>query len=93
MKGTLRFHELHDELCNISNKVLSSTLRELISDGMVIRLEFECEHVNVVQYGLSEKGRSVIPILKLICEWSECSLRDPGDDSMGICSRCDHRNR
>lgn len=92
VKGTLRYHELHDELCNISSKVLSSTLKELVSDGMVVRSESGCAHVNAVQYGLSEKGRSVVPILKSICEWSEMFVRDSNDDSIGICRRCDHRD-
>ena len=47
--------------------VLSSTLKELIADGMVLRTSYD-EIPPRVEYQLTEKGTSVVPILQQICQ-------------------------
>ena len=59
---TLRYSELRKEMSNITDAVLASTLKELIRDKIVERKSFD-EIPPHVEYSLSEKGLSVVPIL------------------------------
>jgi len=54
----------------ISYKTLSSTLKELESDGLVHRKEYP-QIPPKVEYRLTERGRSLIPILDAMCEWGD----------------------
>ena len=54
---------------NITDAVLAQNLKELIADGMVKRVQFD-EIPPRVEYSLTEKGSSVVPILQNICRWS-----------------------
>ena len=44
-----------------------------------------------VEYVLTEKGKSVIPILQGICEWSGIFLKEDSDNQMAQCQKCAHR--
>lgn len=61
---TLRYSELRKEMSNITDAVLASTLKELIRDKIVERKSFD-EIPPHVEYSLSEKGLSVVPICKI----------------------------
>ena len=54
----------------ISHKTLSSVLKELEKDDLIIRKEY-AQIPPKVEYSLSEKGKSFIPILYSLCEWGE----------------------
>jgi len=66
--GTLRFGELKKNIPPISQKVLTQQLRELEFDGMVNRKTFP-EIPPKVEYYLSEKGCTLVPILDLLYTW------------------------
>ena len=68
-KKTLRYSELRAELVNITDAVLSTTLKALIADDIVSRKSYD-EIPPRVEYSLTEKGLSVMPILQSICDWS-----------------------
>lgn len=68
-KKTLRYSELRTELVNITDAVLSTTLKALIADDIVSRKSYD-EIPPRVEYSLTEKGLSVMPILQSICDWS-----------------------
>ena len=53
----------------ITDAVLASTLKELIADGIVKRQSFN-EIPPRVEYSLTEKGLSSIPLLHSICHWA-----------------------
>lgn len=67
-KGILRYSELKKSLGNITHKMLSAQLKELEKDGLIIRNEYP-QVPPKVEYSLTEKGLSVMPLLNLICEW------------------------
>ena len=67
-KETLRYGELRSELVNVTDAVLSSALKELITDGMAQRRSYD-EIPPRVEYSLTDKGRSAVPILEGICRW------------------------
>lgn len=64
-KETLRYSELRREMGNITDAVLAVTLKELLRDGMIDRRSYD-EIPPHVEYTLSEKGRTAVPILQSI---------------------------
>lgn len=66
----LRFNELKRCIGNISFKTLSSTLKQLESDNLIVRIEYP-QIPPKVEYRLSERGKSLIPILDTICRWGQ----------------------
>lgn len=66
----VRFNELHKYIKTISYKTLSSTLKELEASGLVHREEYP-QIPPKVEYSLTEKGKSLIPILDQMCTWGE----------------------
>lgn len=70
----IRYNELKRRIGSISHKTLSLTLKELESDGLVARKEYP-QVPPKVEYRLSERGKSLIPVLDAMCEWGEMNRR------------------
>jgi len=68
--GVVRFNEMKKYIGGISFKTLSSTLKELESDRLVHREEYP-QIPPKVEYSLTERGKSLIPILDAMCEWGD----------------------
>lgn len=68
--GVVRFNEMKKYIGQISYKTLSSTLKELENDKLVHREEYP-QIPPKVEYSLTERGRSLIPILDAMCDWGE----------------------
>lgn len=68
--GPKRTSEIKKEMPDITQKMLTQTLRELEEDGIITRTVFNQVPPKVV-YELSELGVSLQPILDQICEWGE----------------------
>lgn len=68
--GVVRFNEMKKYIGGISYKTLSVTLKELEADGLVHREEYP-QIPPKVEYSLTERGRSLIPILDSMCEWGD----------------------
>lgn len=66
----LRHNELHRHIETISFKTLSVMLKELISDNIIYRKEYP-QIPPKVEYSLTERGQSLIPILNMMCDWGE----------------------
>lgn len=64
----LRFGELAVRINVISRKVLTDQLKEMQTDGLIIREEFK-ELPPRVEYSLTEKGLALLPILYQLEEW------------------------
>ncbi|MDO5378835.1 MAG: helix-turn-helix domain-containing protein [Clostridia bacterium] len=90
-KGTLRYSSIRKEMANITDAVLASTLKELISDGIVKRQQFD-EIPPRVEYSLSEKGISVVPILQTICKWSGAYHKEDRENTLPQCQKCDYHH-
>ena len=67
---TVRFNELKRYLKNISDKTLSSNLKQLEADHLIIRKEYP-QIPPKVEYSLSERGRSLMDVLDQLCVWGE----------------------
>ena len=68
--GVVRFNEMKRYIRGISFKTLSATLKELEADQLVHREEYP-QIPPKVEYSLTERGRSLIPILDQMCTWGE----------------------
>lgn len=68
--GVVRFNEMKKYIGTISYKTLSVTLKELETDGLVHREEYP-QIPPKVEYSLTQRGKSLIPILDSLCEWGE----------------------
>ncbi|MCI8387851.1 MAG: helix-turn-helix transcriptional regulator [Clostridiales bacterium] len=66
----VRFNELKRYITGISYKTLSATLKELEADGLVDRKEYP-QIPPKVEYSLTDRGKSLIPILDQMCVWGE----------------------
>ncbi len=65
-----RFNELQRDLEGISQKVLTDSLQQMISDGLVYRKDYH-ELPPKVEYGLTELGRKMQPIIDVLAEFGE----------------------
>ncbi|MGN0362309.1 MAG: winged helix-turn-helix transcriptional regulator [Bilifractor sp.] len=90
-KGTLRYSGIRKEMRNITDAVLATTLKELIRDKLIRRKSYN-EIPPRVEYSLTDKGKSVVPILQSICEWSGIFYKENSDNLLAQCEKCDHRN-
>jgi DNA-binding HxlR family transcriptional regulator len=72
---TMRFSDLQRQFCDITRKMLTQQLRELEADRLVHR-EVYPQVPPKVEYSLTEKGKSIYPILDLMCAWGREYLRD-----------------
>lgn len=88
-KQVLRYSTLRREMGNITDAVLSAALKELIGDNIVCRRSYD-EIPPRVEYSLTEKGQSVIPILQSICRWSGAFHKEKNDNTLAQCRRCDY---
>lgn len=68
--GIVRFNEMQKYIGSISYKTLSINLKELETDGLVHREEYP-QIPPKVEYSLTERGKSLIPILDSMCEWGD----------------------
>ena len=64
----IRYNELHRQIAPVAYKTLSAQLQELEHDGLIIRKEYP-QIPPKVEYCLSKKGESLIPILDAMCKW------------------------
>ncbi len=67
-EGTQRFNALMSKITQISQKTLTNQLREMENDGLITRKCF-AEVPPRVEYSITEKGKSLFPILELMCKW------------------------
>lgn len=69
-EGTLRYNELKRGIPLITNIMLTQSLRELEKSYLIERKSFDSIPPHV-EYSLSERGKTLIPILRQIHEWGK----------------------
>lgn len=74
-EGVRRFGEILRFVHNASQRTLTNQLRELEKDGLIQRKVY-AEIPPKVEYCLTEKGKSLVPILEAMCEWGVNNCND-----------------
>jgi len=67
-EGTKRFNELKESMPGVTQKILTSQLRDLEDDFLVHR-EVYPEVPPKVEYSLTDCGQSLLPILEAMYHW------------------------
>ena len=70
LEGTKRYNELKRDVGNVTQRMLTKQLRELEDDGLIVRTVYPVVPPRV-EYSLSEKGRTLEPILLALRDWGE----------------------
>lgn len=69
----LRFKEMVEGIQGISARILTKQLKEMEADHLIVRKEFS-ETPPRVEYSLTERGRSLGPVLRAIAEWGRDNM-------------------
>ena len=77
-KQVLRYSELKRALGTITHKMLSTQLKELEKDDLIIRNEYP-QVPPKVEYSLSPRGLTLMPVLESLCKWGHEHIND-GDN-------------
>lgn len=85
--GTMRYSEIRKEVYNITDAVLGTMLKEMLADEIIDRKQYN-EIPLRVEYFLTPKGESAIPILQSICRWSETYAKADEDLVEPPCKKC-----
>ena len=72
-EGSLRYSELQKNIEKITQKMLTQQLRQLELDGLISRKVYPVIPPRV-EYSLTSKGRSLLPLLKNMAEWGSHHL-------------------
>lgn len=73
LTGPQRFSQIESAI-GISGRVLSERLKDLESEGIVVRSVFPETPVRI-EYSLTEKGKNLEPVLREIERWSQSYLK------------------
>jgi len=68
--GTIRYGILKKNIDGITHKMLSSQLKELENKSIIVRKEY-LQIPPKVEYSLTEKGQSLMPIVNAMCDWGK----------------------
>ena len=78
--GSKRFGQLDAIITGISRKILTEQLKELETSGLIIRTQYN-ETPPRVEYALSEKGKTLKPLMKAMCEWGTTHVMETNSKS------------
>jgi DNA-binding HxlR family transcriptional regulator len=73
--GIMRFNDIHKSIGDISQRMLSVTLRALEADGLIDRKIYP-EVPPRVEYRLTKSGESLIPHLESLVGWALANMQD-----------------
>lgn len=68
--NTMRYGELRKDIPHISDKMLTTQLRELEEDGYILRKVYAVVPPKT-EYSLTERGREVIPLITQIRDYGK----------------------
>ncbi len=69
-QGTLRYSQLQRKIPKATPKVLTSQLRDLEQDGLIVRAVYPTVPPKV-EYSLTSWGKRLIPVLDSLCDWGK----------------------
>ncbi len=69
----VRYGNLRRAVYGITNTMLANSLKDMENDGLVLRKQYDEMPVRV-EYSLTDKAKSLIPILLELKKWGEVNL-------------------
>lgn len=79
-----RFNALQRDLNPVTHKILSEQIQQMIDDGLVNRKDFH-ELPLHIEYSLTNKGKTLIPVIDAICDWGLENI-DPNKLKQTLCN-------
>lgn len=86
-EGPIRYGDFRNRLAGISDPVLSATLKSLIRHGIIERKSYDEMPVRV-EYCITEKGTSAIPVLEGLCRWTSLYGQEKKHKILVQCEDC-----
>lgn len=83
LSGPARFSELETRVEGISPNALTSRLRQLEDDGLVVAEPYQ-QRPTRHAYGLTDRGRELAGVLRLLAAWADTD----GDGDAAVHARC-----
>lgn len=83
--GIRRFDRIHERL-GITRHVLAGRLRKLEVDGVLRREPYQQRPVRY-EYKLTDKGKSLYPVLVTLMDWADAHVPAKGDSGVTLFSR------
>jgi DNA-binding HxlR family transcriptional regulator len=79
ISGPRRYNELRKEMPTVTERTLSLQLKQLDLDGIVKRKVYHKKPPMRVEYSLTDKGKTLIPVVEAIAEWGDAVVRAKAD--------------
>jgi DNA-binding HxlR family transcriptional regulator len=73
LKGTRRFQDLQESLTGVAPNTLSARLKAMESQGLITRRQYS-DHPPRLEYQLTERGKSLGPVLGALRDWGRRNL-------------------
>jgi DNA-binding HxlR family transcriptional regulator len=73
LRGARRFTEIREGIGSVNPKPLTESLRQLEDNGMITRRAY-AEMPPRVEYELTERGRSLAPVLAAMAQWGQLDV-------------------
>lgn len=85
-----RYSSIKRKLTGVTNMMLSQSLKELEASGIIDREQYN-EVPPRVEYTLTDKGKSIIPVLVNLAEWSAVHMQKD-TPCVPFCDTCQSTN-
>ena len=82
----IRYSQLKKEVVHISHKILSQELKYLERDGLIKRISYSTIPPKV-EYTLTSKGKSIVPILQQFANWGATNMQEKNTCGLS-CKEC-----
>lgn len=70
LKGPRRFQDFQESLGGVAPNTLSARLKEMEASGLIARRLYS-EHPPRLEYHLTDKGKSLGPVMKALRDWGQ----------------------
>ena len=91
-QSPIRYSDMRGELYDVTDAALAVTLKELLTDGIIERKQYD-EMPLRVEYKLTAKGKTVVPMLQSICQWSGVYYNKDSNKSLTQCQKCNYKRK
>lgn len=91
-QSPIRYSDMRGELYDVTDAALAVTLKELLTDGIIERKQYD-EMPPRVEYKLTAKGKTVVPMLQSICQWSGAYYKKDSKKALTQCQRCNYTRK